>query len=260
MKYYTYGDENKPVILLIPGTCCHHSIFDEVVPILKERCFVLVASFSGFDETEPGIYKDMDNETEAIEEYVLKNHEGHIECCYGCSLGGSFAAYLVQRGKIRIDHAIIGSSDMDEAHGISAVFQSKLISGLMYKWLKKGDFPGWMKKVNEKKIKNHPEDAEYRSKFMKMFISGRLSGGIVKKESIYNQFYSDLVTVIDDHIDREGTTIHVFYATKMGPQYEERYLKHFVHPDIRRHEMQHEELFACHPKEWVNEVFDCMFG
>lgn len=47
MKYYTYGDENKPVILLIPGTCCHHSIFDEVVPILKERCLVLVASFSG---------------------------------------------------------------------------------------------------------------------------------------------------------------------------------------------------------------------
>ena len=92
----------------------------------------------------------------------------------------------MQRGKIRIDHAIIGSSDMDEAHGISAVFQSKLISGLMYKWLKKGDFPGWMKKVNEKKIKNHP--------------------------------------------------------------------------DIRRHEMQHEELFVCHPEEWVNEVFDCMFG
>ena len=93
MKFYTYGEENKPVILLIPGTCCHHSIFDEVVPLLTEKCFVIVASFSGFDETNPGIYKDM-----------------------------------------------------DEAHGFSAVFQSKLISGLMYKWLKNGDFPGWMKK------------------------------------------------------------------------------------------------------------------
>lgn len=67
MKFYTYGKPEKPVILLIPGTCCHHSIFDEVVPLLKERCFVVVASFSGFDETENSVYKNMDTETFAIE-------------------------------------------------------------------------------------------------------------------------------------------------------------------------------------------------
>ncbi len=260
MKFYTYGKTNKPVILLIPGTCCHHTIFKEVIPLLKERCYVIVASFSGFDETVPDIYKDMDTETEAIEEYVTKHFSGHIEGCYGCSLGGSFAVYLVQRGKISIDHVIIGSSDMDEAHGFSAVFQSRLISGLMYKWMKKGDMPGWIKRINEKKIRNHPEEAEYRTKFMNMFLMPCLSGGTVKKESIYNQFYSDLVTVIDEGIDMEGTVIHIFYATKMGERYEKRYLKHFAHPDIRRHDMQHEELFACHPDEWTREVFDCMFS
>ncbi len=25
-------------------------------------------------------------------------------------------------------------------------------------------------------------------------------------------------------------------------------------------EMQHKELFACHPKEWADEVFNCIFG
>ncbi len=91
-----------------------------------------------------------------------------------------------------------------------------------------------------------------------MFLSENLSGGIVRKESIYNQFYSDLVTVIDNNIDRAGTKIHVFYAVKMGEKYEERYLKHFTDPDIRRQEMQHEEFFACHPEDWANEVLDCM--
>lgn len=259
MKFYTYGEEKKPVIMLIPGTCCHHSVFDEVVPFLEEKCFVIVVSFSGFDETDPGIYRNMDTETEAIEEYVIRNHAGRIDCCYGSSLGGSFTAYLVQRGKISVGHAIIGSSDMDEAHGFPAMLQSKLIAGLMYKWLKNGDYPGWIKKINEKKIRKHPEDAEYRTKFMKMFLSDPLTRGTVKKESIYNQFFFDLENVIDDHIGREGTSVHVFYAAKMGTQYEERYIKHFAHPDIRRHEMYHEELLVCHPKEWTNEVFDCMF-
>ncbi len=47
-------------------------------------------------------------------------------------------------------------------------------------------------------------------------------------------------------IDVPGTTIHVFYATKMGRKYEKRYCTYFKNPDIRRHNMQHEELFCCH--------------
>ncbi len=36
----------------------------------------------------------------------------------------------------------------------------------------------------------------------------------------------------------------LFYATKMGKKYEKRYCTYFKNPDIRRHNMQHEELFA----------------
>ena len=258
MKFYTYGDKTRPAIMLIPGTCCHHSLFDEVVPLLSEKLYVIVVSFSGFDETEQVIYKDMDTETGMIEAYIMENHDGHLAACYGCSLGGSFAAYLVSRGKISIDHAIIGSSDMDEAEGISARFQAKLIASMMYKWIRKGGIPRWLQKINEKKIEKHPDEAEYRRKFMKSFFPPCLTGGIVKKESIYNQFYSDLVTDIGTGIQCPGTVIHVFYALKMGEKYEERYLKHFAAPDIRRKNMLHEELLFCHPKEWVDEVIDCM--
>ena len=76
----------------------------------------------------------------------------------------------------------------------------------------------------------------------------------ITKQSIYNQFYSDLVTKVQHGIDVPGTTIHVFYATKMGKKYEKRYCTYFKNPDIRRHNMQHEELFCCHSAEWVEEV------
>ena len=66
----------------------------------------------------------------------------------------------------------------------------------------------------------------------------------ITKQSVYNQFYSDLVTKVQHGIDVPGTTIHVFYATKMGRKYEKRYCTYFKNPDIRRHNMQHEELFC----------------
>ncbi|MCD7834453.1 MAG: hypothetical protein LUH00_10800 [Lachnospiraceae bacterium] len=79
----------------------------------------------------------------------------------------------------------------------------------------------------------------------------------VKRESIYNQFYSDLVTPLDDKIHADGTVIHCFFATKMGEQYETRYWQHFADPDVIRHDLQHEELLVCYPDQWVSEVENC---
>ena len=63
-----------------------------------------------------------------------------------------------------------------------------------------------------------------------------------------------------EKIDVPGTTIHVFYAIKMGKKYEKRYYTYFKNPDIRRHNMQHEELFCCHSAEWVEEVRKAVEG
>lgn len=79
----------------------------------------------------------------------------------------------------------------------------------------------------------------------------------VQKRSIRNQFYSDLVTPLEEKIDVPGTTVHIFYALKMGEKYEARYHRHFKDPDIRRHDMQHEELLVRDPEQWAAEVRRC---
>ena len=258
MRFYTLGFRSRPAILLIPGTCCHHSMFDAVTPLLTESFFVVVASFSGFDENGAGEeYETMEAETEAIEQYLRDKLDGHIACCYGSSLGGSFAAYLVQRGNVRIDHVIIGSSDMDEAGEFSAQMQAKLVSGLLYDILRRGKLPFWLAKINEMKVRRHPELAEYRNRFINFFLTPALSGGVVSRRSIYNQFYYDLVTRIAADIYRKDTMIHVFFADRMGYKYLQRYRQHFRNPDIRRFHMEHEELLACHPQRWRDEVVSC---
>ena len=79
----------------------------------------------------------------------------------------------------------------------------------------------------------------------------------VERESIRNQFYSDLVTPIENSISVSDTTVHIFYAVKMGEKYLERYQRHFKNPDIRHHDMQHEELLICNPEMWEAEVRKC---
>ena len=68
MKVYAFGDENAPVILLLPGTCCHwKSNFGQVIPLLSDTFRVLCVSYDGFDETEPTEFPTMLEETEKIE-------------------------------------------------------------------------------------------------------------------------------------------------------------------------------------------------
>ena len=251
MKFYESGDSSKPVIFLFPGTCCLYSSFDHILDRLHSYFYTVTVSYDGFDPNEKTEFYSMEDECEKIEQEIKKKYDGRIKAAYGCSLGGSFVSLLIQRKRIHIDHGIIGSSDMDEAGSFMAKLQSSIIVPIMYKMVHTGKLPKFMqKKINEAD--------ESRKKLIDGFVNmfGIDKGGSpwITKQSIYNQFYSDLVTKVQHGIDVPGTTIHVFYATKMGKKYEKRYWTYFKNPDIRRHNMQHEELFCCHSAEWVEEV------
>ncbi|WP_270350764.1 hypothetical protein [Ligilactobacillus ruminis] len=65
------------------------------------------------------------------------------------------------------------------------------------------------------------------------------------------------------HIDENGSSVckrparKKAITDKMGEKYLERYKKHFKSPDIRKHCLKHEELLACYPKLWSEEVAGC---
>ena len=101
------------------------------------------------------------------------------------------------------------------------------------------------------------EQRGYMEEMLKLFGIGSDRMSFVKKQSVYNQFYSDLITPLEERISVSNTTVHCFYAVKMGAEYERRYKQHFKDPDIRRHDLQHEELLMRYPKEWVDEVLLC---
>ena len=249
MKFYTFGSDGNPVILLLPGTCCHWKLnFGEVIPLLEQNFQVVCVSYDGFDETEDTVFPDMLTETEKIEAYINANFGGHIRAVYGCSLGGSFAGLLAQRRNIHIDHMILGSSDLDQDPIWKAKLKCKIAIPLLHRIVSTGEYPKALQGLMEKKR------TPYRDKFMAMFAIG--SGGLpfMKKESVYNQFYSDLITPLEEGICIPGTTVHCFYAARMGKQYLERYHKYFKDPVIHSFDMEHEELLVLHPEQWAEEV------
>ena len=139
MKVYSFGAEHAPVILLLPGTCCHwKGNFGWVIPLLSDRYRVLCVSYDGFDETEHTEFPTMLEETEKIEAYIQEHSGGHIRVAYGCSLGGSFVGLLAARQNIHMDYGILGSSDLDQASPIAAKLQTNLLLPLIYPVIRDG--------------------------------------------------------------------------------------------------------------------------
>ena len=144
---------------------------------------------------------------------------------------------------MHIDHAIFGSPDLDQSGPVSAKLQSMLVVPLLT------SFTGSEKKRNKskEKLKQVFEmDDENAEKFMNCFSK-------FNPESIKNEYYTDLLTHLEDDINVEHTRAHFIYANKMGEKYLDRYKKYFHDPDIREFNMQHEQwLFG--GKEYAEPV------
>ena len=141
MRIYSFGDENAPVIMLLPGTCCHwKSNFGKVIPLLADTFRVICVSYDGFDEAECTEFPTVTEETEKIEAYIKEHCDGHIRVSYGCSLGGSFVGLLAARRNIKMDYGILGSSDLDQASAFAAKLQTDLFMPLIYPLIRDGKF------------------------------------------------------------------------------------------------------------------------
>ena len=223
MKVYCFGEKEKPVIFLFPGTCCHwKGNFGKVIEPLEEYFRVACVSYDGFDETEQTEFPTMTEETEKIEQYIKKEFGGHICAAYGCSLGGSFVGLLAARGNIHMEYGILGEMKIP-----------------------------FMKKKMDKML---AEDNGYIRAFMDMIKTPDVDMSHITKRSVENQFYSDLITPLPDQIDPSGTQIHILYALKMGEKYRARYKKHFAGPILHELDLQHEELLAVYPDDWVKVI------
>lgn len=231
MTYEEIGNMDGKTLMLLLGTCCDwQTNFGSVIERLSEKYHLICVNYDGFDGGED-IFPDMITVTEKIEKYIIDNHHGRIDGAIGSSLGSSFVGQLIQRERVHLDHGIFGSPDLDQSGRLAAWLQSKLVVPLLTSFTK-----------NEKKRKKTRDllkntflmSDETADKFMECFAK-------FSPQSIKNEYYTDLLTYLNEDIHVEHTRAHFIYANKMGEKYLKRYKKYFRDPDIREFDMQHEQ-------------------
>jgi len=252
MKFEETGLKKGKTLLLLPGTACTWQInFAMVIDDLKERYHLICVNYDGFDGDSSKPFTDMLTVTGKIEEYILRNHNGHVDSAYGSSLGGSFVGLLVQRKKIRIDHAILGGSDLDQGGKAIAKLAAGLIShfmnGAAKSPKKKAKLMGLLQKGLG--IEMTDETAAFMDQFSDSIAS-------LHPKTVSREYYSDYITPLENDIHVDGTTVHIIYAQKMGEKYLKRYHQHFRAPDIIPFDMPHEAwLFS---NTWKQPVLDAI--
>ncbi|MEE0955288.1 MAG: alpha/beta hydrolase [Eubacterium sp.] len=253
MKFTECGKTDGKTLVLLPGTGCSAAAnFSTVLPHLEKEYHLILIDYDGFDGAGT-VFSTMEEQAKKIEDHLLEQYEGKIDAVYGSSLGGSFAGLLLQRQRIHMDHVILGSSDLDQSSPIPAFFSSLLLVPSFTHILNSGKLPSWIECLYARK--QGKEAAEKLSDIVRTLSE---KGNRFTLHSMWNEFYSDLVTPLQERIDIPGVRVHIFYALGMGEKYRNRYLKHFANPDICANPYDHEMLLALHPQEWVQELNDCM--
>ncbi|WP_035798496.1 hypothetical protein [Butyrivibrio sp. NC3005] len=231
MQFDEIGNMSGKTLMLLPGTCCDYQTnFGTVIDDLSEKYHLICVNYDGFDGSDV-IFPDMITVTKKIEKYIIEKHDGRLHGAIGSSLGSSFVGQLVMRKKVHLDHAIFGSPDLDQSGIVAAKLQSMLVVPLLTSFTKSDKKRNKTKNKLKNFLKMSEETAE---KFMNCFSK-------FNPESIKNEYYSDLLTHLEDDISVEHTKAHFIYANKMGEKYLKRYKKYFHNPDIREFNMQHEQ-------------------
>lgn len=104
MVFHTYGDINKPAVILMHGMCQHWKSMYDFLHKLEETYYLIIPGMDGFYEGAQD-FTTFANQSGQIEEYVKKFHNGKIYGYYGVSQGTLVGSELLARNQIEIEKA-----------------------------------------------------------------------------------------------------------------------------------------------------------
>ena len=112
MLFYTYGEADKPTLLLIPGLGVSHEIFLPLIELLKEQFSITTVDNDGFIIGRQSQFTSVDDQAAQVIKYVQESLDGKLDVAYGLSLGGKILSRILERNEIVIDHAIMDATPL----------------------------------------------------------------------------------------------------------------------------------------------------
>lgn len=112
MDFKLFGKEGAPTLLLIPGLGVSYEIFLPLIDIMKDKFRIIAVQVDGFTLGVHTKFTSVDDQAAQVIAYVKEQHQGHLDCAYGLSLGGKILSRVLERDEVTIDHAILDAAPL----------------------------------------------------------------------------------------------------------------------------------------------------
>ena len=108
MKFYEYGDQSNPLIIMLTGSFCPAKALDYIYKPLSDDYHIILPEYNGhYKGSKP--FTTRQNEAYEIVQYLKSKKLTTVSLIYGQSMGSEIGIELMHqllRGKINVKHAI----------------------------------------------------------------------------------------------------------------------------------------------------------
>ena len=240
MDFKTFGNDNKPTLLLLPGLGVSHEIFLPLVELLKGQFLIITADIDGFLLGKPSRFTSVDDLAVQTIRYVQEHFNGRLDVAYGLSLGGKILSRMLERNEIVVSHAIMDAAPLlplpKWTVGPLRYYQAFNV-WTCYHWT---GFWRWL-------FHSHYFDV-LLDEVKKVYPSGKTRAVLDGYKSVYTNKLESI----------HGADIHYWYGTKEAfvakPQ-----VKHLLSLCLETHvedfpKMNHGQLLVDHPEEVAQRI------
>lgn len=137
MKFYTYGDSSRPVIIMLSGSFCPAESLAYLYDRLKENYYIVVPEYNGHYAGSKN-FTTRHGEAAEIKDYIRENNL-LPELVYGQSMGAEIAIELVSqlhKDNVEVGHAVFDGAPCIKLSGVYKFFmylKFKTLIGMMQK-------------------------------------------------------------------------------------------------------------------------------
>ena len=133
MKYFEFGQENEPTLLLLHGADTTWQMsFSKLIEAAKTKYHIIAVAEDGFNPDEPDVQAaSVTDEARKIAEYLVRHFGGRIDIILGESLGGMIMTEILLDPRIKVHTAIADGFTILEYPPFRHDLSKRITAGLL---------------------------------------------------------------------------------------------------------------------------------
>ncbi len=115
MNFHIFGEDNKPVVVLVHGVLTPWQIWGTQIERFKESYRVVAVALDAHEEEKVSRFVSIEDEAEKIENFIIDNCGSEVFALCGLSMGGVIAYRIWKNGVVGIQKLVMDGAPLKTA-------------------------------------------------------------------------------------------------------------------------------------------------